>query len=176
MPRKKQNADEGTMLTHNTVESVSAFEATEAVAVAEPSYGDTATAALEDIAKDRKMWAALVKEVADGKTTPPEFLLKRLAPAVGLSELMAQSKFEEDVLAIGTLRKAEAAKLKYETKKVQFEKQHATEAELQQQLKDMLEETKQLRSLINSVQHIDGVIGKQNAITRRITAAFNRIF
>ena len=174
MPKKKQT--EGAMLIHNTVESVTDFEQTEAVALAEPNYGDVATAALADVERDKKMWRSLVLECADGKTTPPDFLLKRLAPAVGLSELMAETKFQEDVLAVVNLRKAEATRTAYETKKAAFIKEHATEAELQQQLKEMLQQEKELRSLINEIQNYDRVIGKHIGTTRRIGVSFTRVF
>ncbi len=172
----KSKAAEGEMLTHNTIESVSSFETTETVAVMEPDYGDVTTAALADVEKDKKMWRSLVMECAEGKTTPPDFLLKRLAPAVGLSELVAETKFQEDVLAIVNLRKSEETKTKYEEKKAAFIKEHADEKTLQDQLAVMLQQTKDLRSLINEVQNIDRVIGKHLGTTRRIGAAFTRVF
>ena len=175
MPKRKENAE--TMLTENTaVESVASFETTEAVAVAEPSYGDTTTAALADIKKDQKIWRALVFEVVDGASEPPEFLLKKLAAAVGLSDLMAQTKFKEDVPAIRKLRQAEATKESYESKRAAFVKEYADEKELQQQLRDMIQQTKDLRSLINKLQNIERVIGQTTASSRRIGAAFSRLF
>ena len=176
MPRKKQ--DTRTMLSGNTavVESVAGFEQTESVAVLDAHYGDVATAALADVEKDKQMWRALVFEVVGGKTSPPDFVLKRLAPSVGLSALMAETKFQEDVTAILKLHNAQATKIKYEEKKAAFVQEHATEAELQTQLAAMLQETKDLRSLINEVQNYDRVIGKYTGTTRRIGAAFTRLF
>ena len=176
MPRKKRSTDEGTMLTHDALESVSGFEQTEAVAVLDANYSDTAQAAIAAVEADKKMWRTLANECADGATTPPDFLLKKLAPAVGLSELMAQTKFEEDVLALKNLKQAEAAQERYETKKAEFVAEHAEEKELQEQLADMLKQEKELRGLINQLQHFDRVIGSKKAITRRIGAAFTRLF
>ena len=46
----------------------------------------------------------------------------------------------------------------------------------EEQLADMLKQEKELRSLINNLQHFDRVIGSKKAITRRIGAAFTRVF
>lgn len=131
---------------------------------------------MADIEKDKKTWRSLVFEVVEGATEPPEFLLKKLANAVNLSELMAKTKFQEDVLAVKRLRQDEKAKENYEQKRADFLAEHATEAELQQQLADMLQQEKELRSLISKIKHIDFVIAGKQAATRRIGAAFNRIF
>ena len=89
---------------------------------------------------------------------------------------MAATKFGEDVLAIKNLRQAEKAQATYEEKRAAFISEHAEEKELQQQLQDLLGQEKELRSLINRLQHLDRVIGSKKAVTRRIGAAFDRLF
>ena len=152
------------------------FEETEtATATLEPNYSDTTRAALAGVEQDRKTWTALVYEVVGGAENPPEFLLQRLAPSHGLSESLAVTKFAEDVATVKKLRTAEKQKAVYEERRADFIKQHADEATLQNQLRDMIEDQKKLRSLINKLQNMDRVIGQQNVITRRLGAAFDRI-
>lgn len=176
MPKRKE--DTGTMLTQDfaAVESVSSFEQTEAATAVADNYGDTTTAALADIEKDRKTWRALVFEVVDGASEPPEFLLKKLSYAVGLSEMLAQMKFREDVKAIIRLNQSEKAKTVHEEKLAKLEKQHGTEADLQSQLKEMLQSEQDLRSLINTMQNEKRIVGQKTAASRRIGASFSRLF
>ena len=177
MPRKKKTTDEGTMLTPTAVESTGWFEQTEpSVAVLDTNYSDTTKVAIESIEADKKMWRTLATETAAGAAMPPEFLLKKLASAVGLNELVAQQKFSEDVQALKKLKKAEAAQARYETKVAEFVSEHATEQELQQQLKDMLQSVRDLRSLINEIQNYQRVCGQNKAAARGIRLSFTRLF
>ena len=172
MPRKK--TETVTPATYEAEDAAAA--ANTGTAVLDGNYGDAAQAAIGAVEADKKMWRALAHECAGGKDTPPAFLLKRLAPAVGISDLLAVQKFEEDVLALKNLKQAEASKERYELKQAEFIAEHATEKELQEQLQTLVDEQKKVRQLIKEIQHIEFVLGTKKAITRRIGSAFTRLF
>ena len=113
--------------------------------------GELATAMLGQLSKDRKTWAALAEECADGSAMPDESILRRLAPAFEMEPDHAASLFESDVAAVKSYRRATWLDKKNKEKLKKLHSEHGTGRELSEQIEAMLIDLRQLRLLARRV-------------------------
>ena len=141
---------------------------------AKPS-GEVAGLLWEEIAKSRKHWEKLVEEVSVSGEKPPLAILVRLGFAYQLTEANVAAAFDNDCKSLRDHREALKNLAKHERKLEDYTDQHGTEVDLQRQLQTIKDNEREVRSLINKIQHVKFNLGRNTAQLSRLEKSHPRI-
>jgi hypothetical protein len=164
---------EGTLTSDTFIETEKSVTTT--TTLDEKPSGEIAGLMWEEIAQGRKRWEKLVEEVVESGEKPPLAILIRLGFSHQLTESNVAAAFANDCKALKEHRAAIQNLAKSEQKLEDYTTEHGTEVELQRQLQEIKDSERELRSLINKIQHVKFNLGRNTATLKRLESSHPRI-